>query len=674
MSYIITNTQGATVATVADGTVDSTSTSLTLIGKNYAGYGVFLNDNYVKLLENFSKGSEPTSPLNGQLWFDSTNRVLKIRDSVSSQWKSLCASTTSPQQPTSPIIGDLWWDVANNQLKAYGGSTWILVGPTFTTSSGQSGAIVETVIDTNSYSHVAIKFYIQNSVIAIVSKDSTYTPQTAISGYTTISPGINLVSSSTIANAAFNGDVANALAVGGIPASSLLRNDQSGTISGSLNVNNNTGLTVGGSNNFTIGINSLNQAVTLVNSQASADVSFYVTPYGQAATEVLTIDGASGQILMPNLIASTSTTTGALVVAGGVGVGGALYIGGSASVSGTTQSTSTTTGALVVAGGVGVGGATTTANLTVTGYANVSSGIASSSTTTGALIVSGGLGVTGNINAGNINAGYISGNIIGTVSSIVTSVGTLSNLAVTGVAAFGNIVYANAGISSTSTSTGTIILSSVGGIGVGGNINIGANVNALASRITNTLTVGNIQASANNISNIGSATSGFSFGHFGNILPLTNSVGNIGSPTAYYNRVHATSTSALYSDLAERYAADAHYEPGTVVEIGGIQEITIASLELSDKVFGVISTQPAYIMNDKAGSDETHPAVALQGRVPVKVIGTVNKGDRLVSAGNGRARAATAEEITPFNVIGRALVDKTIVEEDLIMAVVKAIS
>ena len=640
MSYIITNTQGATVATVADGTVDSTSTSLTLIGKNYAGYGVFLNDNYVKLLENFSKGSEPTSPLNGQLWFDSTNRVLKIRDSVSSQWKSLCASTTSPQQPTSPIIGDLWWDVANNQLKAYGGSTWILVGPTFTTSSGQSGAIVETVIDTNSYSHVAIKFYIQNSVIAIVSKDSTYTPQTAISGYTTISPGINLVSSSTIANAAFNGDVANALAVGGIPASSLLRNDQSGTISGSLNVNNNTGLTVGGSNNFTIGINSLNQAVTLVNSQASADVSFYVTPYGQAATEVLTIDGASGQILMPNLIASTSTTTGALVVAGGVGVGGA----------------------------------TTTANLTVTGYANVSSGIASSSTTTGALIVSGGLGVTGNINAGNINAGYISGNIIGTVSSIVTSVGTLSNLAVTGVAAFGNIVYANAGISSTSTSTGTIILSSVGGIGVGGNINIGANVNALASRITNTLTVGNIQASANNISNIGSATSGFSFGHFGNILPLTNSVGNIGSPTAYYNRVHATSTSALYSDLAERYAADAHYEPGTVVEIGGIQEITIASLELSDKVFGVISTQPAYIMNDKAGSDETHPAVALQGRVPVKVIGTVNKGDRLVSAGNGRARAATAEEITPFNVIGRALVDKTIVEEDLIMAVVKAIS
>ena len=260
------------------------------------------------------------------------------------------------------------------------------------------------------------------------------------------------------------------------------------------------------------------------------------------------------------------------------------------------------------------------------------------------------------------------------MSSIVTSVGTLSNLAVTGVAAFGNIVYANAGISSTSTSTGTIILSSVGGIGVGGNINIGANVNALASRITNTLTVGNIQASANNISNIGSATSGFSFGHFGNILPLTNSVGNIGSPTAYYNRVHATSTSALYSDLAERYAADAHYEPGTVVEIGGIQEITIASLELSDKVFGVISTQPAYIMNDKAGSDETHPAVALQGRVPVKVIGTVNKGDRLVSAGNGRARAATAEEITPFNVIGRALVDKTIVEEDLIMAVVKAIS
>jgi hypothetical protein len=121
----------------------------------------------------------------------------------------------------------------------------------------------------------------------------------------------------------------------------------------------------------------------------------------------------------------------------------------------------------------------------------------------------------------------------------------------------------------------------------------------------------------------------------------------------------ATATSAQYADLAERFAADDIYEAGTVVELGGINEITSASLELSDRVFGVISTQAAYLMNGSAGSDATHPPVAMTGRVPVRVTGTVNKGDRLVSAGMGIARAAQPGEATAFNTIGRALVNKT---------------
>jgi len=127
---------------------------------------------------------------------------------------------------------------------------------------------------------------------------------------------------------------------------------------------------------------------------------------------------------------------------------------------------------------------------------------------------------------------------------------------------------------------------------------------------------------------------------------------------------------ANYADLAERFEADNVYEAGTVVEMGGSAEITVATQELSEAVFGVISTRAAYLMNSGAGSNDTHPPVAMTGRVPVKTVGVVRKGDRLVSAGNGLARAAQAGEATSFNVIGRALQDKLTADEGLIEAIV----
>jgi len=125
--------------------------------------------------------------------------------------------------------------------------------------------------------------------------------------------------------------------------------------------------------------------------------------------------------------------------------------------------------------------------------------------------------------------------------------------------------------------------------------------------------------------------------------------------------IYATATSAQYADIAERFAADAVMTPGAVVMFGGAQEITETAEELSDKVFGVVSTQPAYMMNSGAGNNDSHPFVAMTGRTPVRVTGTVNKGDRLVSSSvKGTARAArTGESINPFHVIGRALESKS---------------
>jgi hypothetical protein len=122
--------------------------------------------------------------------------------------------------------------------------------------------------------------------------------------------------------------------------------------------------------------------------------------------------------------------------------------------------------------------------------------------------------------------------------------------------------------------------------------------------------------------------------------------------------------------LAERFSADDVYLPGTVVELGGEAEITAVKYELSEDVFGVISDNMAFLMNNGAGDNETHPAVAMTGRVRVKTLGTVRKGQRLVSAGEGYARAAEDGEATAFNVIGRALEDKTTTDLGTVEAIV----
>lgn len=137
-----------------------------------------------------------------------------------------------------------------------------------------------------------------------------------------------------------------------------------------------------------------------------------------------------------------------------------------------------------------------------------------------------------------------------------------------------------------------------------------------------------------------------------------------------------TASAALYSDLAERYAADSAYTPGTVLMLGGSNEVTKAAGHKTVEVFGVVSTQPGFMMNKEAGSDITHPYVALAGRVPVKVIGKVKKGQRLVvSETAGVAVALSASELastSPLAIIGRALEDKNTDDLGPVLAVVGA--
>ena len=424
MAYTINLTDGTIFATVADGTIN-TASSMTLVGKNYAGYGEFLDENFIHLLENGSNTTAPGAPLTGQLWWDKTNNVMKVYNGTT--FKVISAATASSSAPTSNVAGDLWFDTTNQQLKVYNGSAFILVGPASTSGQGTSGAIVTTVQDTSLVDHVIVQLYVNNVIVAIVSKDATFTPGGAgITGFATVGPGIQL--SSSVSGAVFGGTATDADALDGLASTQFLRSDANDTTSGTLGILNDTGLTVGADQDAKISVTTANSAVTIANQTSNANLIFQVNVAGTPTT-AMTIFGANG-------------------------------------------------------------------------------------------VISG------------------------------------------------------------------------------------------------------------------------------------------------------TQINANYADVAERFAADETYAPGTVVELGGVAEITRSVEELSENVFGVISTRAAYLMNSGAGTDETHPPIAMTGRVPVRVTGMIRKGDRLVSAGNGLARAAQPGEATAFNVIGRALDDRTDTSEGTVEAIV----
>lgn len=401
MSYNLTLTNGSSLATLADGTADTSSYSISLVGRNFAGYGLYINENFIKLLENFSNSSEPTNPLVGQLWWDSDSRHLSVWQGTGKGWKVISSSLTGSAPPLNPVTGDFWWNTASTQFSVYNGSQWVSIGPYIAPGAAVTN-ILGNIISDGSALHTIGNILVNNKLVGSISSDST--PFNPVgSPFTVINPGINLLTHLT---------------------------------------------------------------------------------------------------------------------------------------------------------------------------------------------------VNGNVSASNV----------------ITTTANISNINVTSNAVFsGNVVF-----------KGPVLLPT---------------------------------------------TDNQTFNS--NVVPSANLTYNLGSPTVWWNNIYGTSIHAQYADLAERFETDVEYSPGTVVELGGVAEITAAVEELSEDVFGVISSKAAFVMNGTAGTDKTHPPVAVQGRVPVKVIGKIKKGDRLVSAGNGLARAGTRTEINTWNVIGRSLEQKTTDGEGVIEAVVK---
>ena len=243
MTTRINKTDGTQLVEIFDGDADTSTSPLTLIGRLYRNYGELVNENFVKLLENFANSVSPDPALVGQLWYDTGSQTLNVYRSGG--FIGLAILTTSAAAPNVPSQGDMWYDTYNEQLKIYSGSVWIPVAPQFTSRQGKSGLFVETIRDSLNNEHVCMVTYQSNSVISLQCRDPQWYPQTAI-GIPVINPGINLVD---INSQEFVGTASNAAALGGQPASKYLRNDIDGSIDGSLTLTN-AGLIIGAFEDF----------------------------------------------------------------------------------------------------------------------------------------------------------------------------------------------------------------------------------------------------------------------------------------------------------------------------------------------------------------------------------------------------------------------------------------
>lgn len=737
-AYTINLTNGSALIPngLQDGTINTSATSLTLIGRDYAGYGSFLNENFVYLLENFADTTSPANPLRGQLWWDTANNILRVYSGTS--WKISTGATSapfsSPPSDLSALGGDLWFDSTNQQLKLWSGTQWIVIGPLATAATTGTGAIPAVMLDTSAGTHIVVQFSIAGVIYAIFSKDSfsSTTP-----GFTTVQAGLNFstIASPTLglntqataatASTLVLRDTSGGITVNNINAAGAITAPSAsvtGTVAATSFTGNLTGNVTGS------GVNSTTITGSLFNI-ASGGTGYYGTLMTAAQPNITSVG------VINNLNATGATVLTGTALLNGQPIATELnnvsftainntVIGNTGPASG-TFSTIQTGGNITPLANTSISlgnvsyywGSLYSQNVNV--LSNVNTGSLNSVNSYATVSVNAPTVNAPTINSSNVNASYgvfgsgvnapaifgttigsstLNANLINVTTANVTTLGVTGNIGAsygnfTGVNAIAGAVNAGTvGATTVNTTTlnttnilatGTFSASSTGSFGgkvsmtsgstgfaTSSSLNVYGDITTARSSTTGTIYLGTGGTSylSYDGTNYNLPTGGLNIG--GSIVPSANVSYNLGSSANWWNLVYGTAVHAQYADLAERYEADAVYTPGTLVEIGGENEITLCDEELSETVFGVISTDPAYLMNGGAGSDETHPPVALAGRVPVRVVGPVTKGQRLVSAGNGCARGVAADEASTFNVIGRSLVNKRSLEEELIEAVV----
>jgi hypothetical protein len=618
-SVSVTGDVSGSNLSISGGNIDSSAAAITVNGTsadvNFAVNGDTTTVFFVDAGTGTASFGSATQTTNAIVAFNSTNSILTPVGNTA-------------QRPATGVTGMLRFNSTNNNLELYDNSEWTAVGvPVFTVISDQQfngdGTNVNFTLSSTQTTNsciVSINGVVQIPTLAyaVAGTDPTcvltFTEAPAVGDVIDVRQITTTTTVTSISNQSGNAVVSTSDTAAQV------------NVTGDLSV---SGSILGGNINST--------AITSGNSNMS----------------IVTSGG--------NIRGNVAGTTVMTISPGLVDIVGNLTVSGNATLSGNIL-------------GDRIQNGTTSFDIqTPNGNANVSIG----GTSNVAVFATTGAFITGLISAtGNITSG---GNILATSAANVTfndNTWFYSGYTTMNTSGIFHDTGANPDtmqVSTNSRANGIALVTiglanssvvSTGGIEfvTDGTLNANTNPSGGVSRVqitTTGLTANGIVSATGNITGGNITTAGILTVNSGGAATAIvngagNAVGNIGSSSNYFNTVFAKATSAQYADLAEKYTADAEYAPGTVVVFGGTHEVTVNATDADRKVAGVVSTNPSYIMN--AGLEADHVAtVALTGRVPTMIVGTVRKGDLMVSAGLGRARAEADPRVG--TVIGKALED-----------------
>lgn len=558
MSYRVDRFNGSFLVSVDDGTIDTT-TDLRFIGKNYAGYGEVQNENFLHLLENFANTTPPPKAVQGQLWYDSTGTIKKLKFYDGNQWKSAAGATVSTSSPSNLTAGDFWFDSTTNQLYIWNGGTFVLVGPENVEDITSTSILPADLRDLTGTPYKVLKVNVDTDTVAIISNNVFTVNQTLtpIAGFSRIRKGINLINTQNESgvtdnvNDRFWGTSSNSDRLGELLPSAYVTQDQ-------LGIFPDAGYRIGSKYRAFVENSNFPVLENVDFSNPNNSITFRIrTDAGNRDSLVIKREG-----IFPSLDSQFSI--------------------GSESLKWLNVYSDNFVGALF---GNSVG--------THKGNLISNSDVLHFDAATGNFY-----GIFGSPS----NPGTFYGNFTGEFTGDLNGTAARA-LSIAGYAVSEPVPAEPVGIGRV-----TIPLRDIEG-------------NLYATSLKGT-------ADKADLLLVESAYRSTSLTPDGNTIAARDQFGDIQA-----NVFRGVATSARYADLAEKYLPDQPYVPGTVVSIGGEKEIT-ASKD-GDRAIGIISQNPAFKMNSDL---EEGIYVALKGRVPVKVLGDIKKGDRLVAADGGCAR------------------------------------
>lgn len=284
----IYKSNGELFTSLADGTTSTLDDApVILAGRNFAGYGKILNENQLRLVENFASDNPPPGSVLGQFWYNTRTNQVYIYKGDSIGYKAVALQITSAEEPRSPEVGDVWFDTIRDQLKLYNGNEWKVIGPDFDKNLGETGAIPAVIADINNINHIVIKFVQSGNILALIAGEE-FVPQTAIYGFDTIRVGIN--TNSLVGGFMLHGVSKDSQNLGTVPANQYVRKDQPSTINADVHINGITTVAT----NLELQSQPTTNRAQIANKADGADLELLVTTSG-ITSPAISINGVNGE-------------------------------------------------------------------------------------------------------------------------------------------------------------------------------------------------------------------------------------------------------------------------------------------------------------------------------------------------------------------------------------------